>query len=144
MTVVRWTPFPELATIPSAFDRIFGEMTEPGLFPYFPKEGYLRLDIERKNGSLVITGSLPGYKPEEVKVSIDNGLLSIEASHEEEKETKDKEYVRKERFEGYLHRELVVGEVDAGKAKAEFKDGVLTLTVPTTHKAESVKIPIAK
>ncbi len=144
MTVVRWTPFPELATIPSALDRIFGEMTEPGLFPYFPKEGYLRLDIERKNGSLVITGSLPGYKPEEVKVSIDNGLLSIEASHEEEKETKDKEYVRKERFEGYLHRELVVGEVDAGKAKAEFKDGVLTLTVPTTHKAESVKIPIAK
>lgn len=142
MTLVRWTPFPEMATIPSAFDRIFGEM-DSGLYPYFPAQGYLPLDIERKNGSLVITGSLPGYKPEEVKVSIDNGLLSIEASHVEEHESKDKEYVRKERFEGHFHREIALGEVDAGKAKAEFKDGVLTLTVPTTTRAESVKIPIA-
>ena len=141
MAVIRWSPFSELTGIPSAFERIFGEMAESGLYP-FNREVFLPLDVERQGGSLVVTASLPGFKPAEVKVTIENGLLTIDAAHEEEKETKTPEYIRKERYEGHLHREIALGEVNAGKAKAEFKDGMLKLTVPVTTAAEAVKIPI--
>jgi len=80
---------------------------------------------------------LPGFKPEEVDISITGDTLTLKGEHREEKETKNENYLLQERSYGSFSRSITIPvEVKSEKAEASFEDGVLTLTLP---KAEEVK-----
>ncbi len=92
----------------------------------------LAVDIKENDDSYTIKADFPGMKKDDIEVSIDNNVLSIQAEYEESKEDKeDGKYLRQERRYGKYARSFDLGkDVDESKIVAEFENGVLTLRVP--------------
>ncbi|MBR0133289.1 MAG: Hsp20/alpha crystallin family protein [Lachnospiraceae bacterium] len=96
----------------------------------------MKTDIHENEDSYELDIDLPGFKKEDIKLSLENGYLVIEAGKSLEKEKKGKA-IRKERYEGSMQRSFYVGEdVKEEDIKAKFEDGVLKLTVPKKEKEE--------
>lgn len=95
------------------------------------------IDVVEEKEQYVLKADLPGLNKEDIKVSLENGILTIEGERKSEIEEKDKQYHRVERSYGRFVRSLNVGtNVDQSKIRASYKDGVLQLNVP---KAQEVK-----
>jgi HSP20 family protein len=102
-----------------------------------------RLDIAETKDALTIKAEMPGVKPEEIQLSLQDGVLTIKGEKEEEKEEKDQHYHRVERSYGSFMRSVrMPAPVDAGMVTAAFKNGVLTVTLPKTAEAKGTTIPI--
>ena len=94
----------------------------------------MKTDIKEDDTSYELEMDLPGYKKEEVKVSLKDGYLTIAAAKgldQDEKEKETGKYIRKERYAGACERSFYVGEnLTEEDIKAKFKHGILTLTIP--------------
>jgi HSP20 family protein len=97
------------------------------------------LDVTENNDAYVIKASLPGWKPENVDITYEGGTLTLKGEVHDEQEQKDENtrWHRHEICRSSFSRSIALPtEVEPDKAKAEFENGVLTLTLP---KAEVVK-----
>lgn len=138
MNIVRWEPFREMTSLRDAMDRLFEDsfVRAPRLWPR-AGEWELPIDMHQTASDVVVKASLPGFKPEEVDISITDSTINIKGEHKEEQEVKEEDYFYKERRYGNFSRSLPMPvKVKVDKAEAVFEDGVLTLTLP---KAEEVK-----
>ena len=92
----------------------------------------MKTDIKEHKDKYVIDIDLPGYKKEDIKLSVDDGYLTVHASMDSENEEKEKgKYVRKERYMGSCSRSFYVGDaVKSEDIKASFKNGTLKIEVP--------------
>ncbi len=103
-----------------------------------PEESNMKCDIYEKDGIYHIEMDIPGFNKKDIKVECDKGYLTITAEKQEENEEhKDKNYIRRERRYGSYKREFYLGELDSEKINAEFKDGVLTVTVPKKEEVDT-------
>lgn len=91
-----------------------------------------RVDIKEKDSSFEISAELPGVKKDDIHVHLDKGVLTIEASTAEEKtEEKEGRVIRKERYSGRMMRSFTLGSnVQESDIKANFENGILTLSIP--------------
>ncbi len=104
------------------------------------------VDITEDGREYVVKAELPEIKKEDVKVTVQDGLLSITGERKFEKEEKGKKYHRVERAYGSFQRSFTLpDEADGTKVNAEFKDGVLTVRLPKTEKAKpkTVEVKVA-
>ena len=92
----------------------------------------MKTDVRETDSEYVLEMDLPGFSKEEIKISLENGYLTVEASKGLDQEESNKgKYIRKERFAGSCQRSFYVGEnVTEAEIKAEFKHGILKLSVP--------------
>jgi HSP20 family protein len=137
-SLTRWEPFAELGELRSRFDRMFGDLTEAREHAWTPA-----IDVVRDNGNLVIRADVPGIKAEEVKIEVEDDILTVSGEHEERKEQKDKHFLRRERRFGSFSRSMVLPPgVEAKKIKAKTHNGVVEVTIPLPKepKKETVKI----
>ena len=101
------------------------------------------LDVVEEKDQYVLKADLPGIKKEDIKVSVENGILTIEGERKSEAEQKDKQVHRLERSYGRFVRSLNVGtNVDNDRIRANYKDGVLELFVPKAEAAKPRSIEI--
>ena len=100
----------------------------------------MKCDIYEKSGNVHIELDVPGYNKDEIKLDVDDGILTIEATKNEEKEDEGKNYYRKERVYGTFKRQFNVGNIDESKIEAKFNNGVLKITLPKEVKKESKKL----
>jgi HSP20 family protein len=101
------------------------------------------LDVVEEKEQYVLKADLPGINKEDVKVSVENGILTIEGERKSETEQKDKQVHRVERSYGRFVRSLNVGtNVDTAKIKANYKNGVLELIVPKSEETKPKSIDI--
>lgn len=137
MTMQRWEPFKEMMTLRNAMDRLFEDsFVRPSVYLQ-ETGGTLPLDVYQTPNEVVVKASLPGYKPEEVDISITGDILTIKGEHKEEQKVKEENYWLRERRYGTFSRSITLPlEVVSDRAEASFDNGVLTLTLP---KAEEVK-----
>jgi len=101
------------------------------------------LDVYETENELVSTVELPGFKKGEIDISVHDGILSIKAERRftEEKEAK---YHRVERWYGNFYRRLLLpSSVDSEKAKADLKNGLLTVTFPKKEEAKPRQIRVS-
>ncbi len=140
LQLTTWNPFRELDEVQNRLGSFFG-----GRFPRFGNgNGGLKLadwspqvDIVEDEKEYLIKADLPEMKKDEIKVSVENGVLSVSGERKTEKEEKNKKFHRIERSYGRFERTFMVPEdADGAKVKAEFKDGVLQVHLP--------KNPVAK
>jgi len=113
--------------------------------PGWEADGNLALDVYRdeKQNAVVVKASIPGFSKDEIEVSVENGVLAIRGEHQEEQETKDEHYFRKERRYGAVHRRVALpGLVQDDKAQADLKDGVLTVTVPLAEETKPKRVDV--
>ena len=139
MTIVRRpTPFGELMSLRSAMDRLFEDsfVRRPVGAGFEPAAG-LPLDVTRTNDALVVEAALPGIRPEDVDITVEDGTLSIRAESREERQEGEGETLVSEIRRGTVSRSVTLPTgLEPDKATATFEHGVLTLRIP---KAESVK-----
>ena len=90
----------------------------------------LRTDITDKGDSFVLEADLPGFKKDDIKIDLENDRLTIKAERHSNTETTKNGYVRRERSFGSFERSFVVSGIDTAGIKANYTDGVLTLTLP--------------
>ena len=102
-----------------------------------------KIEVLQHNDDLSVRADLPGLKKDEVKVELTKEALTISGERKEEKEDKSKTYYRIERRYGSFERSVALpSAVDAGKAKASYKDGILEISLPKKPevKGKSIKI----
>lgn len=103
------------------------------------------IDLVEKEGSLIAKVELPGMDPKQIDVTVENGVLTIRGSKEEEEKAEERgEVVRRERRWGRFVRSMTLpAGADADKLEAEFENGVLTITVPyAAAKKQGKKIEV--
>lgn len=133
----RWDPFAEFADLRSRFDRLFPEVGARAEHAWTPA-----IDVVRGDDALVMRADLPGIKPEDVKIEIEDDVLTVSGAHEERTEEKDEHFVRRERRYGSFSRSMTLpAGVDAEQIKAKTHDGVLEVTIPLP--VETKKEPVA-
>jgi HSP20 family protein len=136
-TITRWDPFTELADMRSRFDRLLGDLGDGG------REWMPAVDMLRDNGHLVVRADVPGIKPEEIEIKAEEGMLTISGKHEETTETKDEQFVRRERRYGAFSRTVMLPEgVDPKTIKATTHDGLLEVTIPLPTEAAQETVTI--
>ena len=130
--------------VPSVLDDedydLFDEVFDNNFWPFRNTDSLMRTDVEEKDGKYVMTCELPGFNREDIKVSLNNGVLHLEASHNENNDEKDKKgnVIRQERYEGAVSRSFYVGKnVKESDIHASYKNGVLTIEVPEMKEAEN-------
>ncbi len=101
------------------------------------------VDISEDDKEYVVKAELPGFKKEDVKLSVEDHVVSISGERKFEKEEKGERYHRIERAYGHFMRSFALPEdADAGKVSAEYKDGVLTVHIPKSAKAQPKSIEV--
>ena len=104
------------------------------------------VDVQETDGEYVLKADLPEVKKEEVKVEMEDGILTIEGERKQEKEEKGKKFHRIERSYGkFVRRFALPTEVEAGAVRAEFKEGVLVVHLPkaATTRPKSIDVKVA-
>ncbi len=117
----------------AAIDRVFDEVFKSN-FPSLPSmldASAFRVDISEDEKSIYIEADLPGVKKEDLKVTVEDNLLTIRAERRSESTESKKNYYRTERVFGFMTRSFTLGEnVNRDAIEANFSDGVLRLTLP--------------
>ena len=90
----------------------------------------MKCDIYEKEGKYFIEMDVPGFDKKDIDLDLDNGYLTISASHENNIDEEEKNYIRKERTSFKSTRKFYLGEVDEENIKAEFNNGILKIIVP--------------
>lgn len=140
MAIIKWTPFVEPFEEMDNFFKGF-PLTRP-VASFVPS-----LDIYQDKDNVVVEAPLAGIKPEEINLSIDNDVLTIEGKKEKKSEIDEKNYYHKEISYGSFHRSVALpAAVNGEKARAEYEDGVLKITIPKEEriKAKSIKVQVKK
>jgi len=131
---VAWPSFGRLANLPEEFDRLF----ESPLRDWSPA-----LDVQEDKDTFTVRVELPGLKRENIDVSLQDGALIISGERQSEKVEDGVSIHRQERYYGKFQRAITLPEpVAASKVKADYKDGVLTITLPKTEEAKPKKIEV--
>jgi HSP20 family protein len=101
------------------------------------------IEVQQRDGQLVVRADLPGLKPEEIEISVDDGLLTIRGERQQEAREEGEGFVRTERTYGAFYRALPLPEgADAERIAANVKDGVLEITVPVTERQRGRRVQV--
>ncbi|MBN1493433.1 MAG: Hsp20/alpha crystallin family protein [Candidatus Omnitrophica bacterium] len=144
----NYNPFYELDRLHnelnSLFDWTFGGGGYPERQLGLLETGWApAVDVYDSKDNILVKADVPGLKKEDIDVTIQDNTLIIRGEKKEEHEERDKDYVRTERFHGAFHRTITLpGDVDAAKAKAEYKNGTLELTLPKKEEAKPKQISV--
>ena len=146
MTLVRWDPFRELEDMSERLNRVFARpalRTTGGKEQLTVADWTPSVDISETEQAYLIKAELPEVKKEDVKVTVEDGVLTLSGERRQEKEEKSKKYHRVERSYGSFLRSFALPEsVDETGVKAEYKDGVLNLHLPKAEKAKPKAIEV--
>ncbi len=147
MNLIKWDPFRELEDMSSRLNRIFGQPrggAEADSEMMAVANWMPSVDISETDDAYLIKGEIPGVKKEDVKVTLQNGMLTIQGERKQEKEEKNKKFHRVECSYGSFARSFrVPDDADESAVKAEFKDGMLNVSLPKSAKAKPKSINVA-
>jgi HSP20 family protein len=137
-------PFAMMRRLSEEMDRAFGSTF--GLTRTMGQRGVWApaIEVRELDNQIEITAELPGLNKDNVKLEVTEDQIILEGEKKVEEEKKEKGYVRSERSYGHFYRAIPLPDgADAEKAKAEFKDGILRVSVPIAeNKRQAKRIPI--
>src|SRR6516225_9293904 len=142
-TLSRFEPFRGVSSLQDQINRLFSETFdrssgEANLTTWAPP-----VDIYEGEQELVVKADLPEVKPEELDIRVENNILTIRGERKFEKKVDEKNYLRVERSYGSFSRSFsLASTVNSEAIKADYKDGVLTLTIPKREEAKPKQIKV--
>lgn len=142
----KWDAFKELEDVSQRLNRLFGgplARGDAGREQLKVTDWAPSVDITETDDAYTIKAEIPEVKKEDVKVTLEDGQLTIQGERKQEKEEKGKRFHRIERSYGSFMRSFDVPDnVEEGKVKADFKEGMLTLTLPKSEKAKPKAVEV--
>lgn len=147
--VIRWdraNPLRELENIGERFNRFFDQLSSTrgnGGETMTVADWIPNVDVTEDDKEYLIKVEIPEVDKKDVKVNVQEGMLTIQGERKKEKEEKGKRYHRMERVYGTFVRSFTLPEdVDEEKIEAEFKDGMLMVRLPKSEKAKPKKLEV--
>jgi len=145
--VARWDPFQDLLSIQDEMNQLFGraigqpssrQAGEVGTRMWAPA-----LDISERKDAYLVTVEVPGVKAEDLEITLEDGLLTIQGERQFTAESSEQQFHRVERRYGAFRRSITLpSRMDAGAIEASFDDGLLQIVVPKAEEAKPKKIEI--
>jgi HSP20 family protein len=135
--LTRWEPVREMMTLREAMDRLFDDaFTRP--LNMSAVSAMPAIDLYQTDDEIVVKAALPGIKPDEVQISVTGDVLTLRGEFKRHQgEQKEATWHIREQRSGIFERSVMLPtEVQTDKSKADFENGILTITLP---KAEAVK-----
>jgi HSP20 family protein len=143
MAVVRWDPWREIDDMFDRYTRAVGQPRTGSQEVIATGDWAPRVDIAETDKAFVIKVEIPEVNKEDVKVTVDNGVLTIRGERKQEKEEKGKRFHRVERHYGSFTRSFTLPDnVDETNVKASFKDGMLNLQIQKTEEVKPKAIEV--
>jgi HSP20 family protein len=143
MAIVKWDPFREIEDMFARYNRSIGWPRRESQEVMASGDWSPRVDIAETDNEFIIKAEVPEIKKEDVKVTVDNGVLTIRGERKQEKEEKNKKFHRIERYYGGFSRTFTLpNNVDETKIEASFKDGMLNLQIPKVEEAKPKAIEV--
>ncbi|MGB7726617.1 MAG: Hsp20/alpha crystallin family protein [Candidatus Acidiferrum sp.] len=142
-TLTQFHPFRRVSTLQDQINRLFSETfdrssEEANLTPWAPA-----VDIFETERELVVKADLPDIKPEELDIRVENNVLAIRGERKFEKQVNENNYLRVERTYGAFSRSFsLASTVNAEAIQADYKNGVLTLSIPKREEAKPKQIKV--
>jgi HSP20 family protein len=143
--LMPWRPFREIERMSRLIERVFRESWPAEL--HEEEAGAFSTPVECvvKDNNLVVRADVPGMEPKDIDISLLGNVLTIKGERRSKEESKKGDYLRREIAYGAFERRLMVPEgVQADKVKAEFKNGVVEITVPLAKEVAVKKIPLVE
>ena len=149
VAIRRWEPFRDLRHIERDVARFWGprmDLFQSG--PHF-KSGYghFPVDVYEDGGQLVVKAGLPGLKPEDLDLTVEDNVLTIKGETKSETSNEEGNYLHRERLHGAFRRSIYLPKsTDSGKAESSYEDGVLTVSFPRREEFQpkQLKITVGK
>lgn len=143
MAIVRFRP------MENGSRELMGRMFEDALawprnfFKNIEAVESIPLDVYEDGANLVVKATLPGMKPEDINVSVQDNILSITGETKMEEERKEKAHHIREQFYGKFERSVMLPyPIQIENADSNYKDGILTLTLPKSEEARAKRIEV--
>ena len=147
MAIIKVDPLREFAAMNDRLNRLFGNVYLRDEDTGFRGSWVPSVDIyETDKHDLVLRAELPGMSREDIDVTVENGTIILKGEKKFDAEVKEEHYRRIERTYGTFHRSFTLpNTVDATKVAAEYKNGVLTVTLPFKEEAKprSINVEVA-
>ena len=152
MAIVRWEPFRNLAGLQDRMNRLFDDSFRGMGLPHTEGEEDWALggtwapavDIYEQEGDIVLKAELPGIDPKNVDIRIENNVLTLRGERKVDQQVKRESYHRVERAYGAFTRSFTLpAVVDQERIKADYRDGVLSVTLPKREEAKPKQINIS-
>lgn len=99
----------------------------------------MKCDIYEKDGNYNIEIDIPGFDKKDINIECDNGYLTVTAEKENESSEENKNYIKRERSYGKYQRSFYIGDMNSDEVKAEFKDGMLKVSIPKLESKQTTK-----
>lgn len=135
MVLQRWDPYAEFRRADSLFDRVWrGFGTQPGFAS--DRSWSIPIDVVEEGSRLIVSASLPGFRSEEIKVSVDGNVLTVRAEYSadgegaSDEENKSEYLVRERRYGAFARSIRLPKSVDREKIESRYQDGILRLELP--------------
>jgi HSP20 family protein len=140
--LTRWEPMREMMTLREAMDRLFDDaFTRP--LSLSGVSASPAIDMYQTKDDVVVKAPLPGLKAEDVDITVTGETLTLRGEFKQENEQKEASYhIREQRYGSFERSILLPTDVKADKAKADFENGVLTITMPIAEEVKPKSITI--
>ena len=138
----NWTPFDRLATLRDEMDRLF-DFSFPSRDSGLLSGWSPALDVYDDKDAYQVSVELPGMKKDEIDISMHDGVLTVSGERKHERENKEGQTFRSERYFGKFQRSITLPSgVDMNKVTASYKDGVLLIHLPKAEEAKPRQIEV--
>ena len=150
MSVIRWEPFRDLVSTQDRFNQLFNDTFARAFgdqHEVSPRSWVPPVDIYETGDSLVLKAELPGINPDDVEIRFEDSTLYLKGERKFEEEINEDNLHRVERTYGTFTRTFTLpNTIDATRVKAEYENGILTLTMPKREEAKprTIKINVSK
>ena len=146
--VARWDPFQDLLSIQDEMNQLFGRALGQPAGRQGGETATTRmwapaLDISERKDAYLVTVEVPGVKPEDLEITLEDGLLTIQGERQFTADSSDQQFHRVERRYGAFRRSITLpSRVQADAIEASFDNGLLQVVVPKAEEAKPKKISV--
>jgi HSP20 family protein len=138
-SLMRRRPFADFDDFHTRLDRLFEDVVASGE----KRDWTTAIDVIKNEDHLVVRADKPGLEPDDIKIQVEDDILTVSGEHEESREEKDENFVRRERRYGSFTRSIALPTgIHPDKIEATCKDGVLEVTVPLPEQAKKKAVEI--
>jgi HSP20 family protein len=139
-----WDPFRDFLRMHEDRDRAFASLWRMGIGDLIPAGAWVpSIEVYENKNNIIVEAELPGVTKDNVSLNLTDDALSIEGERKDEREKKGEHYLLREATYGSFHRVIPLSQaVDGAKVKAEYKDGILKVTLPKAEETKSREIKI--
>jgi len=140
MEIQVWDPYRDMRQMEQAMNRMWRGM---GTWTGETEQWNIPIDVVQKPEEIIVKASLPGVKPEDIEITVEDNVLTLKAESTKESESQESGYLIRERSSGTFYRALRLPEsVDTDKITPIYEHGVLTIALPKAEEKKKKQIKV--